>query len=152
MNTSNLRQKFSPDDHLIICIGRTHGSAGTDIGFALADKLKINYYDAEIFDQVLKKMDAEKEDIEDHSNYVEELKGKIAKKTGVGKFFKNFKKYHGLPVQDAIFFNQSDLICEMAKKEDFIVMGRCADVVLTNHRIPHISIFITASFEWNCTT
>jgi len=30
-------------------------------------------------------MDAEKEDIEDHSNYVEELKGKIAKKTGVGK-------------------------------------------------------------------
>ena len=52
-----------------------------------------------------------------------------------------------LPVQDAIFFNQSDLICEMAKKEDFIVMGRCADVVLTNHRIPHISIFITASFE-----
>lgn len=147
LNTSNLRQKFSPDDHLIICIGRTHGSAGTDIGFALADKLKINYYDAEIFDQVLKKMDAEKEDIEDHSNYVEELKGKIAKKTGVGKFFKNFKKYHGLPVQDAIFFNQSDLICEMAKKEDFIVMGRCADVVLTNHRIPHISIFITASFE-----
>ena len=85
LNTSNLRQKFSPDDHLIICIGRTHGSAGTDIGFALADKLKINYYDAEIFDQVLKKMDAEKEDIEDHSNYVEELKGKIAKKTGVGK-------------------------------------------------------------------
>ena len=40
LNTSNLRQKFSPDDHLIICIGRTHGSAGTDIGFALADKLK----------------------------------------------------------------------------------------------------------------
>ena len=40
---------------MIICIGRTHGSAGTDIGFALADKLKINYYDAEIFDQVLKK-------------------------------------------------------------------------------------------------
>ena len=147
LNTSNLRQKFSPDDHLIICIGRTHGSAGTDIGFALADKLKINYYDAEIFDQVLKRMDAEKENIEDHSNYVEEFKGKIEKNTGVGKFFKNFKKYHGLPVQDAIFFNQSDLICEMAKKEDFIVMGRCADVVLTNHRIPHISIFITASFE-----
>ena len=62
-------------------------------------------------------------------------------------FLQNFRKYHGLPVQDAIFFNQSDLICEMAKKEDFIVMGRCADVVMTNHRIPHISIFITASFD-----
>ena len=32
LNTSNLRQKFSKDDHLIICIGRTHGSAGNDIG------------------------------------------------------------------------------------------------------------------------
>ena len=36
------------------------------------------------------------------------------------------------------------LIGNMART---IVMGRCADVVLTNHRIPHISIFITASFE-----
>ena len=35
----------------------------------------------------------------------------------------------------------------MDKKEDFIVMGRCADVILTNNRIPHISIFITAPFE-----
>ena len=147
LNTSNLRQKFSPDDHLIICIGRTHGSAGTDIGFALADKLKINYYDAEIFNQVLKRLDAEKEDITDQGNYLEEMKGKFEKDTGAGRFFKDFKKYHGLPVQDAIFFNQSDLICDMAKHEDFIVMGRCADVVLTNHRIPHISIFITASFD-----
>ena len=38
-------------------------------------------------------------------------------------------------------------LLEMAKKEDFIVMGRCADVILTNNRIPHISIFITAPFE-----
>lgn len=35
----------------------------------------------------------------------------------------------------------------MARHEDFIVMGRCADVILTNNHIPHISIFITAPFE-----
>ena len=35
----------------------------------------------------------------------------------------------------------------MAKKEDFIIMGRCADVILTNHHIPHVSIFINAPFE-----
>ena len=62
------------------------------------------------------------------------MMGKFEKDTGTGRFFKDFKKYHGLPVQDAIFFNQSDLICDMAKHEDFIVMGRCADVVLTNHQ------------------
>ena len=67
------------------------------------------------------------------------MMGKFEKDTGTGRFFKDFKKYHGLPVQDAIFFNQSDLICDMAKHEDFIVMGRCADVVRII--ISHISVF-----------
>mgnify|MGYP003219015125 CR=1 FL=1 len=98
LNTANLRQKFSKDDHLIICIGRTQGSAGNDIGFALADALRINYYDAEIFNEVLRRLDAEKDSVTDVA-------------------------------------------------EDFIVMGRCADVILANNHIPHISIFITAPFE-----
>lgn len=148
LNTSNLRQTFSKDDHLIICIGRTHGSAGSDIGFALADKLKINYYDAEIFQKVLERMDMDAEHIEDSNDYHKHAHQMHTNKAhGFRRILKDFSKYHGLPVQDAIFFNQSDLICDMAKNEDFIVMGRCADVVLTNKRIPHISIFITASFE-----
>ena len=65
LNTANLRQKFSKDDHLIICIGRTQGSAGNDIGFALADALRINYYDAEIFNEVLRRLDAEKDSVTD---------------------------------------------------------------------------------------
>ena len=39
------RQKLSENDHLVICISRTQGSAGNDIGFELADQLRINYYD-----------------------------------------------------------------------------------------------------------
>ncbi len=35
----------------------------------------------------------------------------------------------------------------MARKEDFVVMGRCADAILNNNHIPHISIYITAPFE-----
>ena len=69
------------------------------------------------------------------------------KRTTIKERMREFSRYHGLSKRDAVFFNQSDLICEMAKKEDFIVMGRCADVILTNNHIPHISIFITAPFE-----
>ena len=65
LNTSNLRQKFSKDDHLIICIGRSQGSAGNDIGFALADALRINYYDVEIFTEVLRRLEVEKDSIRD---------------------------------------------------------------------------------------
>ena len=36
---------------------------------------------------------------------------------------------------------------ELAEKEDFIVIGRCADVILKNNNIPHISVFITAPVE-----
>lgn len=147
LNRSNLRQQFSEDDHLIICIGRTHGSAGTDIGFALADALKINYYDVEIFNQVLERLEAEKGSVSDRFSSAAKLSKNSQKTDSFRQFFNNFNRYHGLPKKDAVFFNQSDLIADMAKKEDFIVMGRCADVILTNNRIPHISIFINAPFE-----
>ena len=155
LNTANLHQKFKDDDHLVICIGRTQGSAGNDIGFALADALHINYYDVEIFSEVLKRLEVEK--AEDYGIHAEEdtQGGMMANKyqkgfessKGIKERLREFNRYHGLKKADAIFFNQSDLLCKMAKEEDFIVMGRCADVILANNRIPHVSIFITAPFE-----
>ena len=62
------------------------------------------------------------------------------------EWFREFNRYHGLPKQDAVFFNMSDLICDLASKEDCIIMGRCADAILKNNHIPHISLFITAPF------
>ena len=121
LNSFNVANRFSNDDHLIICISWTYGSGGIDVGFKLADKLHINYYDADIFEAVTHMS------LKDHIKY--------------------FSRYHGLSRQDAVFFNQSDLICDMAKKEDFIIMGRCADAILTNNGIPHISIYITAPIE-----
>lgn len=154
LNALNLQDRFAEGDHLIICIGRTYGSGGSEIGFTLADALKINYYDAEIFSEVLKRLDAEKDVVQDRAGYTYGPEQKnlerafaAAKKMTLKDHVREFSRFHGLSKRDAVFFNQSDLICDMAKREDFIVMGRCADVILTNNRIPHISIFITAPFE-----
>jgi cytidylate kinase len=147
----NLSGRFADGNHLIVCIGRTYGCAGTDIGFALADSLKINYYDAEIFTEVLERLEAEKDSVQDrasfahHQNLNRNLR--VIEHRSLKERLREFNRYHGLPKEDAVFFNQSDLLCEMAQREDFIIMGRCADVILTNHRIPHISIFINAPFE-----
>ena len=46
LNTVNLKDRFKTGDHLIICIGRSCGCGGNEIGFALADKLRMNFYDA----------------------------------------------------------------------------------------------------------
>lgn len=136
---------FSKDDHLVICIGRSYGSGGTEIGFQLADDLHINYYDATIFKDVLERLQAKREATEKHD--IAETLHEMRHAHGLKLFTANFNRFHGLPTADALFFNQSQYIEELARKEDFVVMGRSADVILKNAGIPHISIFITAPFE-----
>lgn len=157
LNTFNLKKRFTDKDHLIICIGWTYGSGGANIGFKLADKLKINFYDAEIFEAVLKRLEAEKDSVEDRGGYQigrteENLQNpsdafKPERHLTLRQHMREFSRFHGLPKEDAVFFNESDLLCDMAKKEDFVVLGRCSDVIMTNNHIPHISIYITAPFE-----
>ena len=144
LNTANLRQKFSKDDHLIICIGRTQGSAGNDIGFALADALRINYYDAEIFNEVLRRLDAEKDSVTDVADLGTDLIENKYQGSGrtIKERLKDFDRYHGLTREDAIFFNQSDLICKMAKEEDFI------SVFLLRHRSNSVCIVLWRSMIW----
>ncbi len=142
------RKQPSGDDHLVICISRTQGSAGNDIGFELADDLHINYYDVEIFNQVLTRLEAEKGSVTDAET--ESFAGfdKYRKRSfRLNTWFREFNRYHGLPRQDAVFFNMSDLICNLARTEDCVIMGRCADSILSNNHIPHISLFISAPFS-----
>ena len=141
------QNEISENDHLIICISRTQGSGGNDIGFELADQLQINYYDAEIFDQVMKRLQADKNEVSDTGNFEGFDKYRKKHHTDLKTWFREFNRYHGLPKQDAVFFNMSDLICELAKSEDCVIMGRCADAILKNNHIPHISLFISAPFQ-----
>ena len=129
-----------------ICISRTQGSAGNDIGFELADKLHINYYDSEIFEQVLKRQEEEKFHIKEKECFTEFDKYGKKRETLKSKL-RNMYRYHGLNREDAVFFNMSDLICNLARTEDCIIVGRCADIILRNNYIPHISLFISAPFE-----
>lgn len=151
LNSLRLNRRFDQGNHLVVCIGRTYGSAGTDIGFALADALKINYYDSEIFTEVLERMEADPKSVQDrvsfaHKQNLNQSLG-MDKNRGLKERLREFNRYHGLPTEDALFFNQSDLLCDMAKREDFIIMGRCADAILSNNGIPHISLFINAPFN-----
>ena len=151
LNSMRLTGRFDQDSHLVVCISRTYGCAGTDIGFALADSLKINYYDSEIFTEVLDRLEADPDSVQDwvsfahHQNLNQSLG--MDKHRSIRERLKEFNRYHGLSKEDAVFFNLSDLLCDMAKREDFIIMGRCADVILTNNKIPHISLFINAPFH-----
>ena len=112
----------------------------------LADKLHINYYDSEIFEQVLKRQEEEKFHIKEKECFTEFDKYGKKRETLKSKL-RNTYRYHGLNREDAIFFHMSDLICNLARTEDCIIVGRCADIILRNNYIPHISLFISAPFE-----
>jgi cytidylate kinase len=155
-----LKHRFEEEDRFIICIERSYGCGGTGIGFGIADALGINYYDDEIFEEVMKRLEAERSHAIDYGGYsydknqadrmdyiYTEPAFVTDEKTTLNQRLKDFSRYHGLPRRDAIFFNQSHLLCDMAKEEDFVIMGHCADVILTKNHIPHISILLTAPEE-----
>ena len=140
------RRKFTDQDRLVICIGRSYGCGGNDIGFKLADMLHIDYYDATVFRDVMDRELAERESAAGGKSFRDQLDEDRNLK-GFRRWLVNFNRFHGLPPEDALFFNQSEYIIETAKKKDFVILGRCADVILRNAGIPHVSIFITAPFE-----
>ncbi|MCD7980946.1 MAG: cytidylate kinase-like family protein [Clostridiales bacterium] len=157
LNTIALKDRFSEEDKRIICIARTYGSGGHEIGFALANEKNMSYYDKKIFMEILKRMSAGNKSIWEHADYYE--KAVRGNPVYAGMPFENdnlppvkqmredFSKFHGLPRRDALYFTQSKMILDLAKTENFVMLGRYADVVLTNEHIPHISIFITAPLE-----
>lgn len=95
----------------------------------------------------MKRLQADKNAVGDAGSFEGFDKYRKKKHTDLKTWFREFNRYHGLPKQDAVFFNMSDLICELAKSEDCVIMGRCADTILKNNHIPHISLFISAPFQ-----
>lgn len=157
LNSLPLKSRFSEQDKKIICIGRTYGSGGDEVGFALANELGLNYYDKKIFRELLKRMETGKASVWDGSYlYRSNVEGhpvytgrpfEDEQQSFIKQFAEDFKRYHGLPKRDALYFTESRLILELAKRENFVIMGRYADIVLRNEGIPHVNLFISAPFE-----
>lgn len=136
-NILNMKNRFSKDDHIIICIGREYGSGGHEVGYRLAEKLDISYYDKEILNMASEHFNSNIKVVTDHDE-----------KVGRQSFFdKNPLNLFGFSANDSLFFAQSQFIRDFAKQGDCVIMGRCSDVILEHEDIPHLSIFIGAPFE-----
>ena len=140
-NDAVASRRFSSDNNLIICISRQFGTGGHTIGFELAQRLGIAYYDKEIIHLACDRMGLNSKEIVDYG--IDSSGSSRGILSNLGKVSKKFFSIQS----DMLFFTQSNLICEMAAQESCIIMGRCADVVLTNNNIPHLSIFLSAPFK-----
>lgn len=129
----------------VITIARGYGSGGKTIGKMLAKELGINCYDREIL-----RLASDDSGINEElfAKADEKLKGSILYKVA-----KNVYKGELIPPDsdkfvsnDNLFNYQAKVLKELAQKESFVVVGRCADYILKD--CPNlVRIFVHAPME-----
>lgn len=113
---------------LVITIARTHGSGGHDIGYMVAQRLGINFYDKEIISETAKKLGLEKEKVQQWDQDT---------------------SFRSLGRDEAVFATQSQIIRDAAK-ESCVIIGRCADFVLRGRPFC-LNIFIRSDEDYAVT-
>ena len=129
----------------IITITRQFGSGGHEIGEALAKKLEIPFYDKELISLAAKESGISPEVFDEVD---EKATNSLLYSLSVGlyNYGNGFSSMGDLPVNDRLYILQHKIIKELAEKENFVVVGRCADYVLRDN--PNIvKVFIYADID-----
>ena len=126
--------------HRIITINRMYGSGGRLLGKDLAEKLGIGFYDKELIRLASEKNQIPYKELEK----VDEKKASQWR-LPVKEQMQMEPQYHFHPMNDVLFETQSQVIQELAQKEDCIIVGRCANYVLGDKCF---SLFVYAPFEY----
>lgn len=120
----------------IITISRQFASMGRSIAQALARKLDIEFYDRDIVEAAAARMGLPVSTISDE----EEVSG--------SRYFRRvYPLGTGLKsMQDELFMVQRNIIRDMADKGSCILVGRCADAILSDH--PNVlNVHVFAPYE-----
>ena len=135
------------DNKLVITINREYGSGGKIIGMTLSKKLGIPYYDDEII-----KMASEHSAVgEQYFRMNDERPGNNLLQRIIGGIRNsNNKPSIGEHIisPDNLFRFESEVIRELAENESCILIGRCADFVLSSAgNDDFISLFVYADLS-----
>ncbi len=117
----------------VITIGHQYGSGARDIAKELAKRLNYSYYDSEITTKMASESGFSAEYASEHSEK--------ASHTNIVMFTLN-NWAGGTPTpSDQLFFKQREIITDLVKKENCVIVGHCSDYVLKDHdEAFHISI------------
>ena len=112
--------------HVIITISRKYGSYGREIGRQLAEYLDIGYYDKEIMEMIAKEVGISPDFFTD-----ENLNGE-----GFYSLSKHLRfgvtSLSELSMNAAVFDKAKEMIKDIAKRENAVIVGRCANYILEN--------------------
>lgn len=111
----------------VIAIGRQFGSGGHDIGMILAEKLGYDFYDAEIIQMTAGTTGYTPEFVKKK----EEIMTNSLLYDLVNQMYLNTDRQDEAP-KDKIFEAECQVVRNLAKKGNCVIVGRCADYVLRN--------------------
>ena len=111
----------------VIAIGRQFGSGGHDIGKILAEKLGYDFYDAEIIQMTAGTTGYTPEFVKKN----EEIMTNSLLYDLVNQMYLNIDRQDEAP-KDKIFEAECQVVRDLAKKGNCVIVGRCADYVLRN--------------------
>ena len=111
----------------VIAIGRQFGSGGHDIGKILAEKLGYDFYDAEIIQVTAGTTGYTPEFVKKK----EEIMTNSLLYDLVNQMYLNTDRQDEAP-KDKIFEAECQVVRNLAKKGNCVIVGRCADYVLRN--------------------
>ena len=123
----------------MITISRQYGTDGHQIAKFLAEKLGIPFYDKDLITIASQE-----------TRFAEKAfdEAERTATTSLGYILSNRsnRSLYGMPLNDQMFMVQSGIIRTIADKGPAVIVGRCADYVLSGYK-PTIDIFLQASTE-----
>ena len=121
----------------IITISREFGSGGRTIGKAVARKLGIPCYDAELITEMAKQ-----------SGFAEDYVREAGEYAPGGLLNSMFTSRAGGPTNEDILWQiQCNMVAQLAKKDPCVVVGRCGDYILRD-RPDVLKVFVHADMAF----
>lgn len=113
----------------IITISREFGSGGRTIGKLVADRLGYQFYDRELVNKVAERSGFSPEFIEESGEYASARSSLLFAMATAGQYSAD-----GLSMHDRLYIEQTRFIEELAEQGRCVIVGRCADYILREHK------------------
>lgn len=121
----------------VITISREFGSGGRELGVKLADKLGIPFYDKELISMAADDINIAEDAFQHYDDHI------VVHDPLDRQFYHAFSEVYQIPMSDQIFVAQSNVIRRLASYGPCIIVGRCADMILTDS----LNLFIYAKMK-----
>ena len=132
--------------NLVISIGRQTGSRGRIIGREIAKRLGISFYDKEILSVAAKHSGMSKHIFEYHDEKpTNSFLYSLVMDTYSNRY--PFSYFGDLPINQKVFLAQFDAIKKLAEQESCVIIGRCADYALRDHK-ELVTVFVHGDLDY----